>query len=131
MKRQASGKRKAQSEPEHLRSGWVFSPAVDIVEKEDEILLIADIPGAKPEDVDVHFEDGMLILHAKVAPRQPEVTEFLQLEYGVGDFLRSFQVTEAIEASKITAEYANGVLTLHLPKAAGLRPRKIPVAVKA
>lgn len=131
MKHQPVGKRTAQAVPEHLRGDRVFSPAVDIVEKPDELLVIADVPGAKPDDIDIQFEDGTLTLHARVAPRQAEGVEFLQQEYGVGDFLRIFQVSEAIDAAKISAEYSNGVLTLHLPKSAGLRPRKIAVAVKS
>jgi len=130
MKFQHAGKRTAQALPEHLRGDRFYSPAVDILEKGDEILVIADVPGTRPEDVDVEFEDGLLTVHAKVQPRYPEGVEFLRQEYGVGDYLRSFQVSEAIDAAKITAEYANGVLTLHLPKSAGLRPRKIAVSVK-
>ncbi|MGB9687378.1 Hsp20/alpha crystallin family protein [Thermogutta sp.] len=131
MKHHHGIKRAAQAVPEHLRGDRYYSPAVDIVEKPDEILLIADVPGAKPEDIDVQFEDGTLTLHARVTPRYAEGVEFLRQEYGVGDFLRVFHVSEAIDAAKISAEYADGVLTLHLPKSAGLRPRKIEVAVKS
>lgn len=131
MKHQPAGKRTAQAVPEHLRGDRFFSPAVDIVEKADELLVIADVPGAKPEDIDIQFEDGTLTLHARVAPRQAEGIEFLQQEYGVGDFLRIFQVSEAIDVAKISADYSNGVLTLHLPKSASVRPRKIAVAVKS
>jgi len=130
MKYQHAGKRTAQALPEHLRGDRFYSPPVDILEKEDEILLVADVPGARPGDVDIEFEDGLLTVHAKVQPRYPEGAEFLRQEYGVGDYLRSFQVSEAIDVAKITAEYANGVLTLHLPKSVGLRPRKIAVSVK-
>ena len=55
--------------------------------------------------------------------------EFLLHEYGVGDYYRTFQVSEAIDAGKISADYADGVLTLHLPKAEALKPRKIAVNV--
>ena len=130
MRHQHGGKRMAQPQPEHLRGDRYYSPPVDILEKGDEILLIADVPGTKSEDIDIQFEDGMLTVHAKVNPRYPEGVEFLQQEYGVGDYLRTFQVSEAIDASKISAEYENGVLTLHLPKAASLRRRKIEVTAK-
>lgn len=130
MRHQHAAKPRAQAVPEHLKGDRVYSPAVDILEKPDELLVLADIPGAKAEDIDIQFEDGVLTLHAKVAPRQMEGVEFIQQEYGVGDFLRSFQVSEAIDVAKITAEYSNGVLTLHLPKSAGLRPRKIAVTAK-
>lgn len=114
---------------EHTRSGRYYRPNVDILERGDELLVVADIPGANGESIDVGFEDGVLTIHAKVEPRQPADTRYLLQEYGIGDFWRTFQVSEAIDAGKISAEYADGVLTLHLPKAEAVKPRKI--AVKA
>jgi HSP20 family protein len=105
-----------------------YRPNVDILEKGDELLVLADIPGADSEKVDIHFEDGTLTIHAKVTPRQdPEQTRYLLREYGVGDYYRTFQVSETIDASKISAEFADGVLMLHLPKAEAAKPRKISV----
>lgn len=112
---------------ERTRSGCCFRPNVDILEKAEELLVVADVPGANGEEIDIHFEDGILSLHAAVAPRRGEDQEFLAREYGVGDFYRTFRISEAIDASKITAEYADGVLTLHLPKAEAVKPRKIAV----
>jgi len=117
------------SSAEHTRSGRYYRPNVDILEKADELLVVADVPGADGDSIDVGFEDGTLTIHAKVGPRQPAETRYLVREYGIGDFWRTFQVSEAIDASKISAEYADGVLTLHLPKAEAIKPRKI--AVKA
>ena len=111
---------------ERTRCGSYYRPSVDILERADELLVRADVPGASGDDVDVDFEDGTLTIHAKVKPRQPDV-EFLIREYGVGDYFRTFHVSEAIDPEKITAEYAEGVLTLHLPKARAARPRKIEV----
>jgi HSP20 family molecular chaperone IbpA len=112
---------------EHTRCGCHYRPNVDIVEKADELLVLADLPGAAGEDIDIDFEDGSLTIHVKVAPRQQEDVEYLVHEYGVGDYYRTFRVSEAIDASKITADYADGVLTLHLPKAESTKPRKIDV----
>jgi HSP20 family protein len=112
---------------EHTRCGCHYRPNVDIVEKADELVVLADVPGATGEDIDVDFEDGNLTIHAKVKPRQEESTEYLVREYGVGDYHRTFRVSEAIDAARITAEYADGVLTLHLPKAEATKPRKIDV----
>ena len=111
---------------EHTRCGCYYRPNVDILERADELLVRADVPGALGDDVDVDFEEGTLTIHARVKPRQ-EGTEFLVREYGVGDYYRTFHVSEAIDPEKITAEYADGVLTLHLPKAEVARPRKIEV----
>ena len=60
-------------------------------------------------------------------PRQDEDHEYLLREYGTGDYYRTFQVSEAVDASKITADYSDGVLTLHLPKTEAVKPRKIEV----
>ena len=112
---------------EHTRSGTYYRPNVDIVEHREELVVLADMPGTTSDDTDINFEDGTLTIHAKVKPRQPDQTEFLLREYGVGDYYRTFRVSEAIDASQITAEYADGVLTLHLPKAEAVKPRKIQV----
>lgn len=106
-----------------------YRPNVDIIEKADELLVVADMPGTRPEDIDVNFENGVLTIHGRVRERQPRETNFLLREYGIGDFYRSFEVSESIDANNISAEYSDGVLTLHLPKVAAARPRKI--AVKA
>jgi HSP20 family protein len=112
---------------ERTRSGRCYRPHVDILEQADELLVLADVPGADGEGIDVNFEDGTLTIHAPVDPRQDQQHEFLLHEYGVGDYCRSFRVSEAIDAGKITAAYADGVLTLRLPKAEAVKPRKIKV----
>lgn len=116
-------------QPERTRSGRTYTPAVDIIEKPDELLLLADVPGAKAEGIDIHYERGELTLTARVDERQPEEGNWVLREYGVGDFVRTFQVGEGIDAAKIKAEVTGGVLTLHLPKAEAAKTRKI--AVKA
>ncbi len=113
---------------ERTRSGRVYRPNVDIVEQNDELLLQADLPGAKAENIDINLENGVLSIHARVRPRRDEdATPYLTHEYGVGDFSRSFQVGEGIDADRIEAEFTDGVLTLHLPKSEALVPRKISV----
>lgn len=111
---------------EPMQSGYYFRPNVDILEKADELTVLADVPGAQADGIDVNFEDGMLTIRAKV-PQRNEDVEMLVREYGVGDFYRTFRIHETIDASKIAAEYADGVLTLHLPKSEAARPRKISV----
>jgi HSP20 family protein len=114
---------------ERTRSGGCYRPHVDIVEQNDEVLVVAAVPGASAESIDVRFEDGMLEIEAAVPPR-PGSDGYLLREYDVGDYYRSFQVSEAIDASKISAQYADGVLTLRLPKAESVKPRKIAVAAR-
>ena len=115
---------------ERTRNRPLFSPNVDIVETADELMLIADMPGLRAEDVDINFEKGTLTLYGKVPDRQTGEPNYLLREYDVGDFHRSFEVSEAINAERINAEYADGVLTLHLPKTEAYKPRKINVKTK-
>jgi len=116
--------------PEHTRSGQVYRPDVDILEKGDELLILADMPGVKPDDIDVKFEDGTLSIYGRVTNGRLERENFLLREYGVGDYYRTFRINEQIDPSKISAEITEGVLTLHLPKAEQARPRKIKVEGK-
>lgn len=113
---------------DEVTQGVTYSPRVDIIETEGELLLLADLPGVKESDVDIRFENGELTLHARRAaasiPAEP-----LLWESQAGDFFRTFRITERIDASKISADLKNGVLTLHLPKVEAVKPRKI--AVKA
>jgi HSP20 family protein len=113
---------------ERTRSGCCYRPNVDIVEQADELIVLADVPGATGETIDVKFEDGALAIHAAVAPRYDEQQTYLLREYGIGDYYRSFQISDAIDASKISAEFVDGVLRLHLPKAEAVKPRKIAVS---
>jgi HSP20 family protein len=106
--------------------GLCYTPRVDIVATEEECLLLADLPGVKPEDVDVRFENGELVVDGRCGPRHVGAN-YLMSEYGVGDFYRAFTISEQIDWQKISAELKNGVLTVHLPKAETAKPRKITV----
>ena len=112
---------------ERTRGGSVFRPNVDIVEKQDELLVLADMPGVKGSEIDIRFEDGELSIHGRAASRQEDQTRYLLQEYAVGDFFRTFRVSEHIDSTKISAEYKDGVLALHLPKVEAAKPRRINV----
>lgn len=101
-----------------------------ILERGDELVVLADLPGAKSDQIDINCEKGVLTLHAAVPTRQSEDQRYLVHEYGIGDYYRTFQVSESIDASRITAEFTDGVLTLHLPKPEALKPRKIAISTK-
>jgi HSP20 family protein len=118
---------KTQDRTESTRTAATYRPLVDIVELKDELLLRIDLPGVKPDGVDIEFEDGTLTIQGRVAPRYDENFKFLAAEYGVGDFYRTFRVSEQIDPAKIHAEHAHGVLTVHLPKTEAVKPRKIEV----
>jgi HSP20 family protein len=118
--------RAEQTSPERTRDGVVFTPRVDIVETEKELMLYADVPGVSPEDVDLHYENGELILNARVK-RRSHTGNLLLAEYEEGDFYRAFNISESIDSSKIEASCKNGVLTVHLPKIEAVQPRQINV----
>ena len=105
-----------------------YRPNVDIIERADELTVYADMPGATADGININFENGTLTIHGKVKPRQHDDTDYLLREYGIGDFYRTFQVSEAIDSDRMTADYADGVLVLHLPKVEAAKPRKIAVS---
>jgi HSP20 family protein len=111
---------------ESTRNGNYFTPRVDIIETENELLLYADMPGVRQEDVDLRYENGELILRGKVQPTQV-AGNLIFAEYEAGDFYRVFQVHETINASKIDAEFKNGVLTVHLPKQEAAKPKQVTI----
>jgi HSP20 family molecular chaperone IbpA len=107
---------------ERTLGGITYSPRFDIWENDDEMILYGDLPGVMPRDLDVRFENPVLTIHGKVSPRHDDIT-FLHGEYGIGDFHRTFTIGEAM----ISAEFKNGVLTVHLPKNEKVKPREIEV----
>lgn len=111
---------------ERTRGGLTYLPRIDIVETENEMTILADMPGVKAEDLDVRFENGELSIFGKVAPRHDQV-DFVYGEYGIGDFFRTFLISEAVDSENISADLKNGVLTLHLPKSEAAKPKRISV----
>jgi HSP20 family molecular chaperone IbpA len=103
---------------------------VDIYELPGELVVVADMPGLVSNAIDVRFENGTLTIYGKVPDRQREGTRYLWQESGIGDFSRSFPVSEMVDASAIHAEYDQGQLTLHLPKVEAAKSRKIAVKTK-
>ncbi len=108
-----------------------FEPRVDLIERQDEFVLSADMPGVRADALDIQFEEGTLTVHGRVSPRWDEQARFVHAEYGVGDFRRAFRLGEQVDAAGISAELAHGVLTIHLPKVAAAKSRKIDVRVSA
>jgi len=106
--------------------GITYTPRVDILETDNELLLFADLPGVKEGDVDIRFENGELTLSAR-RQQPPTAARGWLLENEVGDFFRAFRIAETVDAGKIWAELKKGVLTLHLPKVEAVKPRKITV----
>jgi len=102
-----------------------IKPSVNIIETEEGLTLIADIPGSAKETLEVNVEKGILTINAPVTrsmPGQPVYTEFELAPYH-----RQFSIPEILDHEKAKAHLANGLLTLHVPKAEAARPRKIEI----
>lgn len=125
-----AGPTEKQLEPvENACRGRCYVPAIDVCELPHELVLFADVPGADAGKIDVRYEDGELRIHAPVESRQKADQVYLLQEYGTGDYYRTFRLGQEIDASKIEARFADGVLTLKLPKIEAVKPRKIAVNV--
>jgi HSP20 family protein len=111
---------------ENGEAAVVARPRVDILETEQELVLLADLPGVKPADVDVRFENGELTIHGRRNATNAGRRRALW-EYEPAHYHRAFRLSEDVAADKIEAELKNGVLTVRLPKAEAAKPRRISV----
>jgi len=104
-----------------------YRPATDIIEDLEEYRVMLDLPGAKPEDIDVRFENRQIKVVAAAKTNADDKRNYLFREFMVGNYEREFNVTDKIDAEKISAQTRDGQLILHLPKAGSAQPRKISV----
>jgi HSP20 family molecular chaperone IbpA len=109
------------------RRAMAFTPAVDIFERDETTVIIADMPGVAPDDVEVTLERQVLTLRGKVQLDDSEGYRNLSSEYRVGDYVRVFTLSDAIDQAKINAEFKNGVLRLELPRSPETMPKRISV----
>lgn len=116
---------KKRDEVAEADAAVVHTPRVDVLETDEELMLLADLPGVAPADVDIRFENGELTVHGRRGPRRSGKPWLW--EHEPGNFHRVFRVTEAVAGDKIHAELKNGVLTVHLPKVEAVKPRRIAV----
>ena len=114
-------------EGEPTKTGITYSPTVDIYETEEAITVLADLPGVDRSDLDINVEDRQLTITGLVkAPEERLHSRYT--EYGIGGYMRTFRLGDTIDQGKINASLNDGVLTLVLPKADRLRPRKIEIS---
>lgn len=105
-------------------------PAMNIWVAEDDAILTAELPGIDPNDLDISITGDTLTLSGECKPDElPEDAKIHRQERGYGSFTRSFQLPFVVDASKVEADYARGILKVSLPRAEADRPKKI--AVKA
>ena len=120
-------KQEVSTPAEQTRPGLVFTPLVDIFETEKALVLLADMPGVRPEDLSIDLRDDTLTLTGDVQPFEGADEKDLLIEYEVGKYHRQFALSEIINQEKIDAQIQNGVLCLTLPKVEKAAPRKITV----
>src|SRR5674476_388128 len=110
------------------RQSW--TPATDVVETNDAIVLKAELAGMKPEDINIEVQDNVLTVSGE-RRFQEEVKEdkYYRIERRYGSFSRSIALPQAIDEANIQAEYENGILEVSVPKAEIVKPKKIAVTI--
>ena len=108
-----------------------WSPAVDIKEEANRFVILADIPGVKPEDIEVTMENGMITIKGeRNETTEKEEKGYRRMERRQGSFYRRFSLPETADAEKIAATGKNGVLEIVLPKLEQVKPKRIEIRPK-
>jgi HSP20 family protein len=109
-----------------------WTPPVDIVETQDELVLKVDAPAIKPEDIEVSFENGTLTIKGKREFEKAEDNKgYHRIERSYGSFTRAFTLPESVDPEKLSADYKDGVLTITIGKKEVAKPRSVKVNVHA
>jgi len=114
-------------ETERTREGLCFIPRADIYETDEAIMVLVDLPGVDENSLDITLEKNILTINGYTAPPEMEGYQLAYREYEVGDYTRSFRLSDEIDRDGIEASMKNGVLHLRLPKAGPAKARKISV----
>lgn len=112
---------------ERIQARKVYVPLVDIVETNDALVLVSDMPGVDQTGVDVIIEKNLLTIRGKVDDQIPEGFKLRYDEYGIGDYERTFTLPNEIDRDAVHAMMKDGVLTLTLPKVKQAAARKVAV----
>jgi HSP20 family protein len=117
------------AEDEDLVSGnWV--PAVDVAETQEKILVRAELPGVKQDQIQIEFENGLLTLRGERRLEKQDGVTLHRVECTYGSFSRSFTLPRTVDAEKISAAYRDGVLEIEVPKKEEAKPKQIRIAVQ-
>jgi HSP20 family protein len=109
--------------------GMSWTPAVDVQENQNELRLDLELPGMNPEEVEITAENGVLTVRGekKFERKEGEDSRYHVVERSYGSFLRSFQLPQGLDESRIEATCNNGILSVHIPKSALPQPKKIQI----
>lgn len=113
---------------ERTQEAPVYRPRADIVDSESEVVLRVNLPGVNEERTDLTLDKNVLTIRGRAEVPHYEGFELAYGEYGVGDFERSFKLSDEIDRDKIEASVKHGVLTVHLPKIKTAQKQKIAVS---
>jgi len=109
----------------------IWAPAVDIYETEQELVIKADLPDIKPEELDIRVENNILTIRGeRKFEKKVNEDNYLRVERTYGAFSRSFSLASTVNSEAIKADYNNGVLTLSIPKREEAKPKQIKVNVE-
>lgn len=107
-----------------------WAPAVDIFENEHELIVKADLPDVKPEELDIRVENNILTIRGeRKFEKKVDEKNYLRVERSYGNFARSFALANTVNSEAIKADYKDGVLTLTIPKREEAKPKQIKVNV--
>lgn len=108
-----------------------FRPAVDVLEKQGNLILRIEVPGVSEKDLELKLEGQVLSVSGekKMEPEY-ESSSYYRVESCCGRFSRSFTLPDTVDTDRISADYKNGILTITLPQKPEARPRQIPVSTK-
>ena len=107
-----------------------WTPAMDLVEAEDHLVLRADLPGLSEEDVNIEVQDNVLTVSGERTTEREEKREgYYRMERAFGNFSRSMTLPEGVDAEKIQASFDKGVLEVRIPKPEERKPRRISIGV--
>jgi HSP20 family molecular chaperone IbpA len=119
--------RSVQTREDTRSNDKYIRPAVNIIENDDDLILTADIPGAAKESLDINVEKGILTISAPASHAMLGQSAYREFE--LANYYRQFSIPESLDHDKAKAEYANGILTLRIPKAEVAKPKRIDVKV--
>ncbi len=105
----------------------VFTPPIDLYEPDEGLILRAELPGVSLDTLELQVQDNKLTLFGRMLQSIPDGARLVHQEYEVGDFLRSFILSDEVDHDRIAAKLNNGVLEVVLPKAPQAEPRRIEV----
>jgi HSP20 family protein len=120
-------KREVEKKEEATAAARTFLAMADIFETDDALTVILEMPGAKKDNIDVGIENDVLTVRGRIEFSNYQGLRPIYTEYNVGNYRRSFQLSNKIDQSRISAQLEDGVLTLTLPKAEEAKPRRIAV----